>query len=67
MKINHQIVVFDAPDLQAEGSFWSAILGGTVEDPDDHWHMVHVDGTPRVGVQFVPDHMPPGLARCWVK
>ena len=58
MKINHQIVVFDAADLQAESSFWSAVLGGTV-DPEDDWHMVFVDGTPRVGVQHAPNHVPP--------
>jgi predicted enzyme related to lactoylglutathione lyase len=58
MKINHQIVVFDAADLAAESSFWAGILGGTV-DAEDDWHMVLVDGKPRIGVQLAPDHVPP--------
>lgn len=58
MKINHQVVVFDAADLHAESSFWAAVLGGTV-DAEDDWHMVLVDGAPRVGVQLAPDHVAP--------
>jgi predicted enzyme related to lactoylglutathione lyase len=34
------------------------LLGGTV-DAEDDWHMVLVDGSPRVGVQLAPDHVPP--------
>jgi Glyoxalase-like domain len=51
VKINHQIVVFDAADLAAESSFWAGVLGGTV-DAEDDWHMVEVDGQPRIGVQL---------------
>jgi catechol 2,3-dioxygenase-like lactoylglutathione lyase family enzyme len=58
VKINHQVVVFDAADLEPESSFWAGVLGGTV-DTDDDWHMVLVDGRPRVGVQLAPDHTPP--------
>jgi catechol 2,3-dioxygenase-like lactoylglutathione lyase family enzyme len=58
MKINHQIVVFDAADLAAESSFWAGVLGGTV-DAEDDWHMVEVDGRPRVGVQLAPNHVRP--------
>lgn len=58
MHINHQVVVFDAADLDAESRFWAGVLGGTV-DVEDHWHMVMVDGAPRVGVQLAPDHVPP--------
>ncbi len=58
MKINHQIVVFDAADLASESAFWAGVLGGTV-DADDDWHMVFVDGKPRVAVQLAPDHVPP--------
>jgi Glyoxalase-like domain len=61
VKINHQVVVFDAADLAAESAFWSGLLGGTI-DAEDDWHMVLVDGQPRVGVQLAPDHVPPGLA-----
>lgn len=58
MKITRQILVFDAPDLAAESSFWAALLGGTV-DSDDDWHSIQVDGQPRLAVQFAPDHVPP--------
>ena len=58
MKINHQVVVFDAADLTAESTFWAAVLSGTV-DADDDWHMIYVDGQPRMGVQLAPDHIPP--------
>jgi len=58
VKINFQVVVFDAADLSTESSFWAGVLGGTVRAEDD-WHMVFVDGQPRVGVQLAPDHVPP--------
>jgi len=58
MRINHQVVVFDAADLSTESSFWAGLLGGTI-DAEDDWHMVFVDGKPRVGVQFAPDHVAP--------
>jgi predicted enzyme related to lactoylglutathione lyase len=58
LRINHQVVVFDAANLATESSFWAALLGGTV-DAEDDWHMVFVDGKPRVGVQLAPDHVAP--------
>jgi catechol 2,3-dioxygenase-like lactoylglutathione lyase family enzyme len=58
MRIKHQVVVFDTADLAAESGFWAGILGGVV-DAEDDWHMVFVDGAPRVGVQLAPDHVPP--------
>jgi predicted enzyme related to lactoylglutathione lyase len=58
MRINHQVVVFDAADLTAESSFWADVLGGKV-DADDDWHMIYVDGRPRLGVQLAADHVPP--------
>lgn len=58
MQINHRVVVFDASDLGAESRFWAGVLGGTV-DAEDDWHMVFVDGEPRVGVQLAPNHVPP--------
>ncbi|HSJ70062.1 MAG TPA: VOC family protein [Acidimicrobiia bacterium] len=58
MRINQQVVVFDAADLTAESSFWAGLLHGTV-DADDDWHMVIVDGKPAVGVQLAPNHVPP--------
>lgn len=62
LRINHQVVVFDAAELATESSFWAALLGGTV-DAEDDWHMVFVDGKPRVGVQLAPDHIPPDWPR----
>ena len=58
MRINHQVVVFDAADLGAESTFWAGVLGGRV-DAEDSWHMVLVDGAPRVGVQLAPNHVAP--------
>ena len=57
IKIDHQVVVFDAADLAAESSFWAEVLDCTV-DAEDDWHMVLVDGAPRVGVQLAPNHVP---------
>jgi predicted enzyme related to lactoylglutathione lyase len=58
MRINRQVVVFDASDLAAESTFWAGVLDGTV-DAEDDWHMVMVNGEPRVGVQLAPNHIPP--------
>ena len=58
MKLAHQVVVFDAADLTEASTFWAGALGGTV-DQDDDWHMVHVDGKPRVGIQLAPNHVRP--------
>jgi hypothetical protein len=59
MRIRYQVVAFDAADIESESAFWAGVLGGEV-DRDDGWHMVVVDGDPRVGVQRAPDHIPPG-------
>jgi predicted enzyme related to lactoylglutathione lyase len=58
VRINHQVVVFDAAELHAESSFWARLLGGKV-DAEDDWHMVLVNGEPKVGVQLAPNHVPP--------
>lgn len=58
MRITHQVVVFDAADLSEESAFWAGVLDGTV-DAEDDWHMVLVDGEPKVGVQLAPDHVAP--------
>jgi catechol 2,3-dioxygenase-like lactoylglutathione lyase family enzyme len=54
----HQVVTFDAADLAAESRFWAGVLGGEVDDDGD-WHMVLVDGAPRIGVQLATDHVAP--------
>ncbi|WP_410613241.1 VOC family protein [Amycolatopsis sp. lyj-109] len=58
MRIKYQVVTLDAADLAAESRFWAGVLGGEVDDDGD-WHMVLVDGAPRIGVQLAPDHVPP--------
>ena len=58
MRIEQQIVVFDAADLAAESSFWAGVLEGTVVAEDD-WHSVRVEGKGRIGVQLAPNHVPP--------
>jgi catechol 2,3-dioxygenase-like lactoylglutathione lyase family enzyme len=58
VQLKYQVVTFDAADLDAESAFWAGVLGGHV-DADDDWHMVVVNGEPRVGVQLAPDHLPP--------
>lgn len=63
MRIIRKYVVFDAPDIDAEASFWAAVLGGTtgnVENFDpDTWRDVLVDGRVVVAVQHAPDHRAP--------
>jgi hypothetical protein len=58
VRIRHQIVVFDAAELAPESAFWAGVLDGTVH-AEDEWHMVMVDGAPRIGVQLAPNHVPP--------
>ncbi|MDX8051005.1 VOC family protein [Lentzea sp. BCCO 10_0798] len=58
MRIKFQVVAFDAADIAQESRFWAGVLGGEVQEDDD-WHMVVVDGVPRVGVQLAPGHAPP--------
>lgn len=58
MRIKFEVIVFDAADLGQESRFWAGVLGGKVNEDDD-WHVVIVDGTPRVGVQLAPGHTPP--------
>lgn len=59
MKINRQIVVFDAADLDAESTFWAGVLGGRVV-AEDTWHsVVDGDGVWRLGIQLAPNHVPP--------
>jgi predicted enzyme related to lactoylglutathione lyase len=58
MRINREVLVFDAPDLEVESRFWAAVLGGTVERDDD-WHSISVDGRTRLGIQLAPDHVRP--------
>lgn len=59
MKINRQIVVFDAADMEAESAFWAAVFEGTVRKDDD-WHAVKdSEGDYRIAVQLAPEHKSP--------
>lgn len=58
MKIERQVIVFDAADLAAESAFWAGLLGGMVVTDDD-WHDIVVDGEWRMGIQLAPDHVRP--------
>jgi predicted enzyme related to lactoylglutathione lyase len=58
MRVFRTIVVLDAPDLDAESSFWAQLLDGTVEE-DENWRSIVVDGEWRLGIQYAPDHVPP--------
>ena len=59
MKISRQVTVFDAPDLNVESTFWASLLGGTVEEADDDWHTIRVDGQKVLAIQLAPDHIRP--------
>ena len=54
--VDHLVVY--AADLATESAFWAGVLGGTVQTDDD-WHLIRVDGVPRLAVQLAPDHTPP--------
>ena len=58
MDIMRTTIVLDAPDLDAESSFWAAMYGGTVEKDWD-WHDIQVNGTTVMGIQLAPNHVRP--------
>jgi predicted enzyme related to lactoylglutathione lyase len=58
MNILRTTIVLDAPDLEAESSFWAAMYGGTVEKDWD-WHDIVVDGHSMLGIQLAPNHVRP--------
>jgi hypothetical protein len=59
MKINSQIVVFDAADLESESAFWAGVWGGRVAAEED-WHdVIDAAGERRMGIQLAPNHVPP--------
>ncbi|WP_020495479.1 VOC family protein [Sciscionella marina] len=59
MRTVRTVIVFDAAELHTESTFWAAVLGGYVLQ-DETWHsVIDADGEWRIGVQLVPDHVPP--------
>ena len=57
MRITRKIIVLDAADLEAESSFWSALLGGKAE-PEDDWRTTRMARS-YLGIQLAPDHVLP--------
>ena len=55
--------MLDAADIAEVSSFWARLLGGTVDDREDDWHNVVVDGVWTLGIQLAPDHTPPEWPR----
>ncbi len=60
MNISRRVIVFDASDIDAESTFWSGLLGGTVHRAED-WHSIVVDGEWVMGAQLAPNHVAPGV------
>ncbi|HEY1627455.1 MAG TPA: VOC family protein [Streptosporangiaceae bacterium] len=60
MRITRQIIVFDAPDLAAESTFWAELLEGTAElDADGTWATVFADAKPYLGFQLATNYVAP--------
>lgn len=64
MEIIKKYPVLDATDIEAESTFWAAVLGGTVErgmvnHEEVDWHTVVVEGREELGIQWSPTHQPP--------
>ena len=60
VRITKQIIVFDAPDLAEESTFWAELLSGTAElDADDEWATVFIDGKPYLGFQLASNYVAP--------
>ena len=59
MPIWRKVVVFDAADIAAESRFWAGLLDGRVDDSEDDWHNVILDGEWQISVQLAPNHVPP--------
>lgn len=53
------VVVFDAADLHAESTFWAGMLDGHVFDDETFHCVIDAAGEWRIGVQLVPQHVPP--------
>jgi predicted enzyme related to lactoylglutathione lyase len=58
MHVIRRVIVFDAPDLHAESSFWAGLLNGAV-DAEDDWHSLVVDGEWVMGFQLAPNFVAP--------
>jgi predicted enzyme related to lactoylglutathione lyase len=59
MSIMRRVVVFDASDLDAESSFWAAMLDGRVLTDDQFHSVFDADDRWVMGVQLAPGHVPP--------
>jgi predicted enzyme related to lactoylglutathione lyase len=60
VQIKTKIIVFDAPDLAEESTFWAELLSGTAElDADGEWATVFLDGKPYMGFQLATNYVAP--------
>jgi hypothetical protein len=59
MDMVRQVVVFDAADVEAESTFWAAIVGGHVIRDEGFYCVVDASGDWRIGVQLAPNHVRP--------
>ncbi len=59
MKILKKIIVFDAADIATESRFWARLLDGEVDDSENDWHNVIIEGEWQISVQLAPDHVAP--------
>jgi glyoxalase superfamily protein len=58
MRFRDRMIVFDTADIEAETSFWAGLLDGTVQG-GDQWRNIWTGTDWQLGVQRVPDHVPP--------
>jgi predicted enzyme related to lactoylglutathione lyase len=58
MAIRLAAIVLDATDLETESRFWHQLLGGELEKKERH-HILRIQGSPVLAIQFAPDHRPP--------
>ncbi|MFK4540521.1 hypothetical protein RKD29_000117 [Streptomyces tendae] len=58
MAITLTSVIIDASDIEAEGTFWHHLLGGSVHRTPTH-RFIQAPGLPVVVVQSAPGHVAP--------
>jgi hypothetical protein len=58
MRVGIAAIILDAANLETESTFWSELLGGTVERSEMH-HVIRAPGQPIVAIQHAPGHVQP--------
>lgn len=60
MEFKYRMTVLDAPDIDAEATFWAGLLDGSVEQADGGgWRNVWIDSNWQIGVQKADAYTPP--------